>query len=508
MTTLTPISKCTVENPDLCRIHGNKQKIKFEKKAVSNLAWAKTNLEKAENKSVDDYMYAKEIYEHAELEYYSTLTGEKELQDQIAAAQWPENEILEEKLKAANKLRLEIEAKDAEAYTYTFPESKLEDALHRIEKANRKLERAGIKERFTADTEYFTEEGENGEKFSMVKLQLNHPPLSVDGWDFVAAVDEAENGLVTRVMPGQELGGYKPESMICDHCGRKRFRKATYLIRNEQGEYKQVGSSCLEPFLGMSPKGLWALEFDMEENNRLDDGRRVSGGVDSVVPLQDTVAIALAVSDNGKSFKSKAYAQETFSDSTSDMVRNELFGLKKDKKKLDYSEYMDKAAEVIQNTKFEGDNDYVTNMRTILDAENVKAKHIGYAVSVVSAYNRQHEDIAAKKAKIDNAPSGFLGEVGEKFTNKTATVKIIKHDENPYSYNGEKVSWIVLRTDDNKEVVWSASKYLDFEPGDKVNIAKGKVKNHKTYNGNDQTSINYAKIELISREDDAESTDA
>ena len=496
----SPISNCTLDNPELCRIHGNRQKIKFDKRATRNLKWAQENLENTGD-NVDDYMSAKDILEHAEREYYATIKGEAELEKLIDEAKWPEGEILAEKLRAALEVRKEFEERDKEAYTYRFPESKLDNAQKRIDKANKKLERAGIEERFgISDIEYYTESGENGEEFNMVKITINNPPLNVEGWDFVAAVDEAEAGFVTRVLPGQELKGYTPESMTCEHCGQRRSRKATYLLRDADGNYKQVGSSCLESFLGVTPKGLWTLDYDLEETSRMDDGRRISGGVDSTVELQKVIALSLAVSDNGDSYMSNSRAYEFGERSTATKVKEVLFGRIGGVQESDYSQYMEKANKILIETKFEGNSDYETNMRTVLSGERVRVKHIGYAASVISAYKRQKEANVIKEAKIVSAPKGFIGTKGEKIANVDAVITKVVQWEANYGYNSKTETMIIMRTPDNKEIKWKASGNKDFEEGQKVTITAATVKDHTVYRENDQTVILRAKLNVIEEE--------
>ena len=75
------------------------------------------------------------------------------------------------------------------------------------------------------------------------------------GWTFVARLDHSnETGTVVRMVPN---AGALPEqyrhavSTTCDHCGHKRYRRDTFVIRcDETGEHKQVGSTCLQDFFG------------------------------------------------------------------------------------------------------------------------------------------------------------------------------------------------------------------------------------------------------------------
>lgn len=494
MSTVTSTTtKCQAKNPAFCRFHGDSKRLTFEKNLRDQLARAKKQVEEAGN-NIDKYLEAKEFLEEAEIEYAATLDGEEQLRELIKNTSWPESEVLEERLKAALALREEWENDDSELGSYAFPASKLEDAISRIEKANRKLERAGVEDRFTYEVEEYIEEDEEGHQFSMVKLQLSHPKLNIQGWDFVAAVDKSVDGdILTRVLPGQELGGVRPDSQYCEHCGSRRSRKTTYLLRNGDGELKQVGSNCLSSFLGVEPKGLWALSYDFnQEGTRLNSGGRVYGGPDTVLNLQETVAMALAVSHGGDNYVSSARARESFTSSTADQVRYQFFNPTiKNEDRVDPSPYMDKAKELIENTKFEGDTDYATNMRTITSREHVGIRQMSMAVSVIAAANRSRWQAEREAARAAHVPSvGFIADKGEKIKNINLKVKKVFHDHNDYG----PTTFLIMESEDGKEVIWRASKELNYSSGDTINVLSATVKDHSNYNGNDQTVLTRARV--------------
>lgn len=444
-------------------------------------------------------MEAKEMLDKAELEYDATAAGEEILRDEITKAHWPYKEVLENRLENALKLRAEMELEDGEEGTYTFPASKFGDAVNRIDKANRKLARAGIEERFTYTTEGFIEEDEDGNKFQMIKMDISHPKLNVAGWDFVAAVDKAPDGsLITRVLPGQELGGHKPDSQKCDHCDSNRRRKATYMLRDENGEYKQVGSTCLESFLGVQPKGLWALSYDLEETERIGRDRNY-GGPDTVLSLEETVAYGLAVSDGGNKYVSAAYAQDTERNSTAQEVRNQFFSRTlKNEERVDPTPYIDQARQIIAETSFDDSSDYGSNMKTILSSEWVGAKQLGMAVSVIAAHNRTQNQAkwAAEKLAKASAPKsvGFLGKKSEKIGQFSASIKRVDTYPGSYGYNAKPTTRFIMEGPDGKLVKWSTSKDVDFREGDVVTFAHATVKDHDHFNGDDQTVIKLPKI--------------
>lgn len=483
--------ECKAAKPAFCRYHGDSKKIGFEKRVLKQLEYAQERLKLAGD-DVEEFMAAKDFLEEAELEYAATMIGEEELRQKISEVSWPESEVLERKLEEALKLRETLENMDSEEGTYAFPASRLVEAEKRIEKANRKLERAGVKERFTYTTEEYIEEDAEGHKFSMIKLHISHPKLQISGWEFVAAVDKTPDGdIITRVLPNQELGSGRPDTLVCEHCGRSRHRKTTYMLRNSAGEYKQVGSACLGSFLGVEPKGLWALSYDMDAESDLHGFSPTYGGADTVLDLQEVIATGLAASSDGDAFVSNSSAREYGGLSTSDRVRKAFFGFTKEDKIEVLPEHYVAAEKMIKETSIEGDSEYATNMKTILSSKNLSIKHIGMAVSVISAANREKWRKEREAAKANEVKSvGYLANVGEKISNLELKIKRIDYYEGNY---GTQTRFI-MTAPDGKEVLWTASGYRSGEQGETIKIKTATVKGHRQFNDNDQTVLTRARI--------------
>jgi hypothetical protein len=89
-------------------------------------------------------------------------------------------------------------------------------------------------------------------------VMLSAPALKVDGYTFVARLDHSnDTGTIVRMVPntGIELPAHYREakSTTCDHCGHRRYRRDTFVVCSEAGEFKQIGSTCLKDFFGHDP---------------------------------------------------------------------------------------------------------------------------------------------------------------------------------------------------------------------------------------------------------------
>ena len=104
-------------------------------------------------------------------------------------------------------------------------------------------------------------------EFLVVTVEGDTPVIR--GWTFLGAIRHKDGANVVHPLPGVEL----PESCRlaapkCDHCNTLRHRKSTFFVRHENGELKQVGSRCVEDFVGHSAEGhLWLAEnlFSLED---------------------------------------------------------------------------------------------------------------------------------------------------------------------------------------------------------------------------------------------------
>ena len=104
------------------------------------------------------------------------------------------------------------------------------------------------REKFTWDYRYFlvTVRGETprlpgGWRFVS---KIEHNKIEGEGWsNILYTAPEFEDIVPSR---------YRHEAPTCDHCGRARARKNTYVLMNDAGEPIRVGSTCVKDFLGHS----------------------------------------------------------------------------------------------------------------------------------------------------------------------------------------------------------------------------------------------------------------
>jgi hypothetical protein len=376
---------------------------------------------------------------------------------------------------------------------YRFPADVMGAVEQRIAKANARLLRAGISEQFTYTSEPFIER-RNGQAFDYVKVTLNRPSIAHEGWTFTGAHDFTPGGGILHLSTTADAAEVIDNH--CDHCGSKRARNRVYTVIHPEKGTLQIGASCLGAFLGMKPVGLWALEDSLD----LDTIERESSGGQSsaVYPSEDLLVVALAATDDGAEYVSAGRA--TFDNPpTSAVVRGKWTSLLADgdtKKRRVLARRIIRWAKKLD----EEPGSYLGNLHEIFSGRKedsyVRNKHLGYAVSAVSAYHREQEEVVVKAA-VAAAPvikPEFLGEPKTKLENLTATVqRRFFQEDSVYGQNRDR-TLLVLLTDTGHCVTWWASGYRDEQVGDRVAITRATVKENTVYEGVYQTVVTRAKM--------------
>ena len=394
------------------------------------------------------------------------------------------------------------EVEEVQQYRYVG-KADIDQAAKFINRANERLAKAGIADRFEAiNSEFGETEVYEGEypfqvtrKVEFWSFDLNVPSIGYGGWTFVASVSFEEGGTLVNAVPGQDLTDWtRPEAHLCEHCGTIRNRTKSYVLRNDEtGEYLQVGSSCLVLFLGVKP-ALWAVGLELPAPSD-EDYSSYPARYDRNLWL----AITLSVTERGAKFVSKARSGEQNGPaSSSDVAEVYTPNRVLMSKSYDYKAWVEKHQDEAQRILAEEpeliealieagngvglDSDYGMNLAVALASETVSSRALGILTSVVSVWHKA--EVKKVEKALNPVASGFLGEVKERVRGIRVTVTFVKYLEGDYG----TTSLIKFRTEDGHLAVWFASGYKEFEVGQEL-VIDGTVKKHDVYDGQDQTVL-------------------
>ncbi len=411
---------------------------------------------------------------------------------------------------------------------FTIPGYRKAEFVAKLDKANRRLDKAGIAERFNAQYERFMAKKVVGgielpDGTTMFGTEVTVPfykvtmdtfTLSKGQYTFVASLIPEEAGMTVHAAPGQSLEGWtRPaaDDMTCEHCNINRYRKRLYVVRDDAtGQLIQVGHNCVELYTGLEIKGLWALEFDIELQSFADEDRGSGYGVrDYSVEIDRVLGYSFAFSSEGKNYVSKARAFD--GEATVDTVKTALFS--PPKKPSDYraqaawQEFIDtmrQGEEFAKNESLIADikasaetlrsgSDFADNMAIILAGESgrVSDRNVGILASLVAVYAREKE-LRVERERAPKAASGFLAPVKTRVRDFSIVLKTVKEFDGAYGTTTLFVGW----DKDDHVVKWFASGSFSLDTGDTLVLKAATVKAHEQYQGTDQTVITRGSVDV------------
>lgn len=364
----------------------------------------------------------------------------------------------------------------------------------KIAKLNKRAAKRGWTGLLTITGEEFTEEtklpsGLTSER-KMVHTVISGDAPKYGGWTFLAKLEWTDNGdVVAFTAPGVESidrsglteGG-------CDHCGIDRYRKATFVVRHDDGRQLQVGSTCLKDFLGWDTNPAWVTV-------PTSDDLFGEGGFGHATPVY---AVETVLAASWACIQEFGYvpANDYSGNATKYTVATVLSPNPRSEKDKELSRkimpYVDRAASMAKRIRsfllsdeFNGNSEYVYNLKNIAASEYVEYKFFGFLVSAPQAWAKAQERSLIKQREKNEITNEFLGEIKDKLE-LPVTLKSIRFLEGDFGVT----SLYTFVTDDGHLVKWFSSRVV-FEESDidQPMTLKGTVKKHDEYKGTKTTVL-------------------
>ena len=252
---------------------------------------------------------------------------------------------------------------------------------------------------------------EDGVEFTgrWVLFEVTGRVICEAGWTVLAILNKEDKGNVINVVNtfAPVPDKYFTEPLKCDHCNTNRHRKQTVLIYNIHTKaYKQVGKQCLKEYTGGLDAEMVAV-FESYIKSAEDEGS-YHGGRSKYIPyydIKDVVAYSSYLVEKEGYKKYDPYGSSLSSvdnreDSTKWKVHNMLHSTYggKDVEKKHYAEARSAISWVRKLKKGDMSNNYLQNLQIICKSGRVSKKNLGFAVSLISAYQSHLRDEARRKA--------------------------------------------------------------------------------------------------------------
>jgi len=309
-------------------------------------------------------------------------------------------------------------------------------------------------------------------------------PRLPGGWKLAATIQHTEVGNAVRAAAEFDATQYRTGTPKCDHCQTARNRRDTYVVVNDEGVTKQVGTNCIADFLGgVNPEaianyaGEWIDSLNDLENEF--EGHLGTRNRESVYLAEYLAEVVAAVEAHGWLPKSRATEYQT---PTASRATDNLFALCQIFPACWKHETSHRDAPIpTEEQRQEADvtltwcrdhfqdrndlNDYEWNLSVALLRDWIEPRETGLAASAVAYYRRaiekeiQQAERAKQREAAGPAPEGRVQVAG-----------IVTKVQEREGYMLDTVTYKMTVLLENGSRVWTTvpSAISDVEPGDRI----------------------------------------
>lgn len=327
----------------------------------------------------------------------------------------------------------------------------------------------------------------------------------INGWSFVGTIEFTENGNIIRLADSSFEGKiptkYLHTPKICEHCGKIRNRKDTYLICSDEGEFKQVGSSCLLEYtqgldadvcaniMSSLTKVLDLAKLEYQDDEFFASSYNYSSdcGFDSREVERHAYTLV------------KAYGYHKMDNGvgTAFDLSNYLFGYKDENWETMFGsltlvsdEELDKMSAWV-NTIDDSEFGYMRNAKLAWLKKSVEYRDFGLVASLVNTYLKEVARQEKAKKDLESKNNTWVGNIGDRITIKVASARVLYTKDNSWKSYYAECTWVMEIIDEEGHTFKWSSSTNNINEGDTI-VAT--IKAHEEYRGIKQTIITRGRV--------------
>jgi len=333
-------------------------------------------------------------------------------------------------------------------------------------------------------------------EFDTIELHLPVDLPKLDGWRFVATLQRLDDTNIVRAVPGEIVPEcFRERGAWCTHCNTDRRRTETFVLCHDNGDYAQVGSSCIRDFLGNDAAAKIALSASLLAlvPATIDACEREFQGTSSYSMLVPFLTqVAAAVREVG--WTSRRASNETGAMSTATLVDRVMSNsvvppyTVQDVDRDVAALACDWASSLQDEVVSADEGGFLHNIRAVATNGFVDGRTSGIAAAIIVGYERAQGLLRKRTAQ---AASVHVGTVGERRTFHNVTVDKVNGYETSYGYT----TVLTFVDDSGALIVWKATNtnITRADVGKRFDVT-ATVKSHGEYKGILQTYITRARV--------------
>lgn len=358
-----------------------------------------------------------------------------------------------------------------------------------------------------------SEPKQGAETVRTVHMEIEYPIIKLGQWQVIAQVQSAQPAPGNLIFNISRDAGDEPAlrkwascPIGCEHCKTERPRKMSFILKDEKGELKEVGSNCLKDYTGIDPASALFMakmsQFFRAEWDDVDGWEK--NAVATGVPTQSYLtAVLYCIETDPLGFISAAKARESDLAPTYDtawglgraMINAPALREKYLQKEPALRERARKIMEWARGLKDDQLSLYELNVKRVLSADDILAqhKHLALAASAASAYDRAVLGELLRQQDRSADAKTHIGQAGQKMA-----ADLVLHRLSSFDTQFGVKHIVSMRDDQGNVVVWkTASLPMELKATSAIGKpfeATFKVKGHGDYQGVPQTEISHLKI--------------
>lgn len=305
-------------------------------------------------------------------------------------------------------------------------------------------------------------------------VEINFPEYKLGNYNVIAVLEHTDNGNTVYPCTEEEVPTkYFTAKGVCEHCNTNHKRVKTIVLKDTEGNYKQVGRACLKEYTGVDDidlvsayEALNAITIDADADN----------GWYGIAPKNDYTETNVYLAKCIHLIKKEGYVKDVTKYDACKIKAEEIT-------KEDYND----ADTVINYFKdIETTDTFINNIKVAVNNEYID-KVNGFIAYAYVAYTKAIEKEAKYKA---DEVIEYYGNVGDKFKNIKVTAKVLTHYETIYG----TTNIIEFRDNNNHIYIWKTSNNITCNnDGTWTGTITGTVKAHNEYKGIKQTVVTRVK---------------
>ena len=358
------------------------------------------------------------------------------------------------------------------------------DLIAFVAKKNKRAEKLGVPGiSYTFGDAYYAEIDDKTYEF--IPVTIDESTIKLNGWAVVGTIDFIDTTPIINSYIDLPAWVFEVAPTTCHHCNVAQRRNKLYVVKNDSGEIKVVGRTCLADFIGHTSAESYAYmaECIIAIIDEMDDMSDVGECTPNCYKTDYVLAVAVKITKEiGYISKDKAADQGTAS--TADLVRSALCAKSGAfESNEEYLECVEKANKILSWVRdITPDNTYMYNINAIAKLGYITWKQIGFVSSMVPTYHN-----AMEKAKVSTVESNFIGNVGDKkveFSGKVVSI---------FAFSSTFGTIYMHKIDCYGNIVIYKTSKIFADEDQEIKFV-GTIKSHEVYNGIKQTVVTRCKL--------------